>query len=150
MSDGLSGPALSFSQALVAMDARQAGQAGGWTRLAGAGSVVATRRKRRLLLRYDRELVLQGEYWRLITAHVVHLTAWHMSAERRGVALIAGLFGHDYSGCGWLLIALLSALAIDVAFVFWEPQITWYVGLSGFCMARWRLAAASSVAVTSD
>lgn len=131
MSDGLSGPALSFSQRLLQwMPDRR------WRRVVGLlwlGLVLLALpgERGRLLLRYDRELVLQGEYWRLITAHLVHLNTWHMMLNAAGVALIAGLFRHDYSGRGWLLIALLSALAIDVAFVFWEPQIAWYVGLSG-------------------
>lgn len=131
MSDGLSRPALSFSQRLRQwMPDRQGRRVVGllWLGLVllsllGEGG--------RLLLRYEREGILQGEYWRLVTAHLVHLNAWHMMLNASGVALIAVLFKHDYSGRGWLAIALLSALVIDLAFVCWEPQILWYVGLSG-------------------
>ena len=48
-----------------------------------------------------------------------------------GVGLIAGLFSRDYSFRQWLWILLLSLAAIDVGFVFFEPQLDWYVGLSG-------------------
>lgn len=131
MSDGLSGPALSFSQRLLQwMPDRR-----GW-RVVGLlwlGLVLLSMpgEAAQLWLRYDRERVLQGEYWRLLSAHLVHLNAWHMMLNVGGVALIAALFRDDYSWRGWLLIALFSALAIDVAFVGWEPQILWYVGLSG-------------------
>ena len=30
-----------------------------------------------------------------------------------------------------MLIGLLGLVTIDLGFVFWEPQLTWYVGLSG-------------------
>jgi rhomboid family GlyGly-CTERM serine protease len=85
----------------------------------------------RLALRYEREAVLQGEYWRLVTAHLVHGSAQHLLLNAAGLGLIAALFPHDYSWRAWLLIALFSLLAIDAGFVFYEPQLLWYVGLSG-------------------
>jgi rhomboid family GlyGly-CTERM serine protease len=85
----------------------------------------------RLALRYEREAVLQGEYWRLITGHLVHGGTQHLLLNGAGLGLIAALFPQDYSWRAWLLIALFSLLAIDVAFVFYEPQLLWYVGLSG-------------------
>lgn len=131
MSDGLSRPALSFSQRLRQwMPDRPGRQVVGLLWL-GLVLLSLSGEAGRLLLRYEREAVLQGEYWRLITAHLVHLNAWHAVLNGAGVALIAALFRHDYSWRAWLAIALASALAIDLAFVFWEPQIDWYVGLSG-------------------
>lgn len=85
----------------------------------------------RLLLRYEREAVLQGEYWRLFTAHFVHGSWLHLGLNCAGLGLIAALFPHHYSPRQWLLIGLVSLVAIDLGFVFWEPQLTWYVGLSG-------------------
>lgn len=112
----------------------------------------------RLLLRYEREAVLQGEYWRLLTGHLVHGSWLHLWLNCAGVALLVALFPDHYSPRQWLLIALLSLIAIDLGFVFWEPQLGWYVGLSGIlhgalaagAMAWWRhetkrLAAALSV-----
>lgn len=131
MSDGLSGPALSFSQRLLQwMPDRRGWRVVGLVWL-GLVLLSLTGEGGRLWLRYDRALVLQGEYWRLITAHLVHLNTWHMMLNVAGVALIAALFRDDYSWRGWLTVVLFSALAIDVAFVCWEPQILWYVGLSG-------------------
>jgi rhomboid family GlyGly-CTERM serine protease len=85
----------------------------------------------RLALRYEREAVLQGEYWRLVTGHLVHGTPLHLLLNAAGLGLIAALFTDDYSWRAWLLIALFSLIAIDAGFVFWEPQLVWYVGLSG-------------------
>ncbi|MET0532709.1 MAG: rhombosortase [Steroidobacter sp.] len=85
----------------------------------------------RLWLRYEREAVMQGEYWRLITGHLVHGSWLHLCLNGAGLGLIVALFPDHYSVRQWLLIALASLLAIDVGFVFWEPQLQWYVGLSG-------------------
>lgn len=84
-----------------------------------------------LLLRYEREAILQGEYWRLLTGHLVHGSWLHLWLNCAGVGLIVALFPDHYSPRQWLLIALFSLVAIDIGFVLWEPQLSWYVGLSG-------------------
>ena len=85
----------------------------------------------RLALRYERDAVLQGEYWRLLSGHLVHGNWLHLLLNGAGLGLIAALFPREYSLAGWLLIALCSVIAIDAAFVLYEPQLRWYVGLSG-------------------
>jgi rhomboid family GlyGly-CTERM serine protease len=86
----------------------------------------------RLLLRYDRLAVLDAhEYWRLVTGHLVHGSATHMTLNLAGLGLLAALFPRHYSLTGWLGISGLSIAAIDVGFVWYEPQLAWYVGLSG-------------------
>lgn len=85
----------------------------------------------RLALRYERAAVLAGEFWRLVTGHLVHSSAAHLLLNLAGLGLIAGLFPKDYSLGQWLLIAAASLVFIDLGFVFYEPQLQWYVGLSG-------------------
>ena len=85
----------------------------------------------RLVLRYERAAVLAGEFWRLVTGHLVHSSAAHLVLNLAGLGLIAGLFPKDYSLGQWLLIAAASLVLIDLGFVFYEPQLQWYVGLSG-------------------
>jgi len=85
----------------------------------------------RQLLRYERAAVLGGEWWRLLTGHLVHGGLRHLSLNMAGIGLVALLCGRDYSPGHWLLILLASTLAIDLGFVFYQPQLEWYVGLSG-------------------
>jgi rhomboid family GlyGly-CTERM serine protease len=86
----------------------------------------------RELLRYDRAAVLDaGEYWRLVTGHLVHASVTHLALNLAGLGLLAALFPRHYSWGGWLWIAAASTAAIDIGFVWNEPQLTWYVGLSG-------------------
>lgn len=82
-------------------------------------------------LRYEREAILSGEYWRLVSGHFVHGTHQHLILNLAGLALIAALFPRDYTAKEWLWVLLLSLLAIDLGFVFYEPQLRWYVGFSG-------------------
>ena len=85
----------------------------------------------RELLRYERAAVLQGQYWRLLTAHFVHGSGQHLLLNGVGLGLVAALFPREYPVRGWLLILASSIVTIDVGFVFLEPQLQWYVGLSG-------------------
>src|ERR1700745_2647345 len=66
--------------------------------LAGAGG--------RLLLRYDRDAIIDGQWWRLLTAHVVHLDLEHATLNGLGLALLWALFARDYRPRQWLCIAL--------------------------------------------
>jgi rhomboid family GlyGly-CTERM serine protease len=84
------------------------------------------------LLRYEREAVLvKDEYWRLLTGHFVHGDLRHMLLNLAGLGLMPALFPRHYSLFAWLWIAAASIAAIDIGFVWYEPQLDWYVGLSG-------------------
>jgi rhomboid family GlyGly-CTERM serine protease len=85
----------------------------------------------RELLRYERAAVLQGQYWRLLTGHFVHGSGQHLLLNAVGLGLVAALFPREYPVRGWLLILASSIVTIDLGFVFLEPQLQWYVGLSG-------------------
>jgi rhomboid family GlyGly-CTERM serine protease len=89
-------------------------------------------------LRYDRAAVLAGEWWRLLTGHLVHGDLVHLGWNLGGVLLVWWLFGREYTNLQWLLILLVSTAAVDIGFLWLEPQIGWYVGFSGTlhgCMA---------------
>ena len=85
----------------------------------------------RELLRYERTAVLQGQFWRLLTGHLVHGSGQHLLLNAVGLGLIAALFPREYPVRSWLLILASSVVVIDLGFVFLEPQLEWYVGLSG-------------------
>lgn len=82
-------------------------------------------------LQYERGALAAGQFWRLITAHLVHLSTWHAVLNLAALALLVGLFPRSYRPIEWLAIAVASAFAIDLGLWFGDPQIEWYVGLSG-------------------
>ena len=83
------------------------------------------------MLRYEREAVLSGEAWRLLTGHLVHADGSHLLWNILGLALVFALFAREYSPGEWLAVMLASTAAIDLGFLAFEPQLEWYVGLSG-------------------
>jgi len=89
-------------------------------------------------LRYERVAVLGGQAWRLVSGHLVHADAAHLAWNLAGGALVWWLFAAEFSRRGWCLVMLASTAAIDLGFIFFMPQLEWYVGFSGVlhgCMA---------------
>jgi len=85
----------------------------------------------RLLLRYDRTALAAGQWWRLLTAHVVHLDARHALLNDLGLALVWALFARDYSVRQWAAIVLGAITAIDAGLWLCHSTLEWYVGSSG-------------------
>lgn len=83
------------------------------------------------LLRYDRSAIAAGGWWRLLTAHIVHLDAHHLVLNGLGLVLMWSLFAEDYTAVQWLLIVLCGALAISCGLWWLSPAVGWYVGASG-------------------
>jgi len=85
----------------------------------------------RLLLRYDREALAAGQWWRLLTAHVVHLDVRHALLNDLGLALMWALFARDYSVRQWAAVVLGAVVAIDAGLWLCDSTLEWYVGSSG-------------------
>src|SRR5580692_4757955 len=82
-------------------------------------------------LRYDRDALAAGQWWRLLTGHVIHLGYEHAVLDVAGLALLWALFARDYSARGWVLIIGMSILGIDAGLWLLSSTTQWYVGSSG-------------------
>lgn len=111
----------------------------------------------RFALRYERGAIAAGEYWRLFTGHLVHGGWQHTALNLGGVALLAALFRRTYSAGQWCAVAAASLFAIDAGFWWLEPQLRWYVGMSGVlhgvlaagAVAWWRVESRSTALALS-
>jgi rhomboid family GlyGly-CTERM serine protease len=81
--------------------------------------------------RYDGSLIAAGEYWRLITGHLVHLSWGHLWPNLVALLLIAALFDDLFDATDWLVLTGVAAGTIDLGFATIPPRVDWYVGLSG-------------------
>ncbi len=84
------------------------------------------------VLQYQREAILSGELWRLVSGHLVHLNAPHLLMNLLGLWLIWLLFlSRESSGilCFYRLPVLLIGTALTLLAL--NPEVTWYRGLSG-------------------
>lgn len=84
-----------------------------------------------LALRYDRAAIGSGEFFRLVSGHLVHLGPSHYLLNIVGLVLVWYLVGAAFSLAHWVAITASSILAMDSGFWFLMPQLDWYVGLSG-------------------
>jgi rhomboid family GlyGly-CTERM serine protease len=85
----------------------------------------------RRLLSFDREAIAAGQWWRLLSAHFVHLDPSHAALNSLGLVLMWALFARDYSPWRWAAIYCGSAIAVSVGLWYGNPELRWYVGASG-------------------
>lgn len=83
------------------------------------------------LLQYQRNLILQGEVWRLMTCHLVHVNINHGIMNLLAIALIVLVFGSKLTYIGWLSLIAFLGLFISLCLLFFSPDIVWYLGFSG-------------------
>lgn len=83
------------------------------------------------LLEYQQAAILQGEWWRLYSAHLVHLNHWHMLMNLSGFLLCAWFFPDVYDRRLLVLWLLVSPLATSLLMLFLDHASGPYVGLSG-------------------
>lgn len=86
-------------------------------------------------LRYDRELIIAGEWYRLISANFVHLNTVHLLMNILGL-VIALLFFSDYlKSSQWIILIAISTLIVSLGLLWRNSDILYYVGLSGILHA---------------
>jgi rhomboid family GlyGly-CTERM serine protease len=100
--------------------------------LAGPAAVAA--------LRYERAAIAAGQWWRLLSCHLVHFDARHLALNLAGLGLLWWLFVADARPRDWLVVALAAALAVGGGLYLREPGVGWYLGLSGVLHGAWAAA----------
>ncbi|MCW9014207.1 MAG: rhombosortase [Gammaproteobacteria bacterium] len=96
----------------------------------------------RQLLRFDRDLIVQGNVWLLISGHLVHLNWNHFILNMAGILLVVLFFNRYCSQRRWLIFILFSSAFTGLGLFWLNPELTWYVGMSGvlhglFVMGAW-------------
>jgi len=82
-------------------------------------------------LRWDRSAIADGEIWRLVTGHLVHMNWSHFWLNAIGLMLVWLLVGERFSSRSWLGIIAVIIAGTDLGFWFLDSQLQWYVGMSG-------------------
>jgi len=81
-------------------------------------------------LRFQRTLILNGEWWRLVTGHLDHLGWVHFGLNALFLALVLMIFEPLQRIIFTLGVWLSSVIAISLCLLLFSPELIWYVGLS--------------------
>ena len=73
---------------------------------------------------------MAGEWWRLVTGHLVHIDLWHLLLNAVGGIALWVLFRRDFSVRQLIIVCVMAVLAIDLG-LWYFSSLQQYAGLSG-------------------
>lgn len=92
------------------------------------------------LFQYQRSAILEGEYWRAISGHLVHGTWQHWLLNAAGLSLLWAIFPRHLCNRSAALLSLGIALSTSIALLILDPAVNWYLGMSALLhglLAAW-------------
>lgn len=92
-------------------------------------------------LRYDRGAILGGAWWRLFSGNFVHLGWGHLSEDMAGCILLWLLFEDVLPGWQFPALIAVGALGVGAGLLLGDPNLRWYVGISGALNTVWIVGA---------
>jgi len=92
-------------------------------------------------LRYQYDWLSKGEYWRLLSAHWVHVNWMHLILNAAGILLCMAIASPRWSIRQWIIYQLILGFGISILFSLRNPQLEWYAGYSGVLFGVYFLAA---------
>lgn len=84
-----------------------------------------------LLLEFNRDKILQGEYWRLITSNLVHYGFAHVAMNAAAFIIISFTLLRELSLKTYAMLLLICALAVNMGTLVFNPELSFYRGFSG-------------------
>lgn len=81
-------------------------------------------------LEFDRQAILDGQVWRLVTGNLVHWSPEHFYLDV-GAFLLVGWLYEPLSGRRYPWLLLSAGLAVGVGLLLFLPELKTYRGLSG-------------------
>lgn len=92
-------------------------------------------------LRYQYDWLPNGEFWRLLSAHWVHVNWMHLILNVAGLLLCMAITSPRWSIRQWIIYQLILGFGISILFSLRNPQLEWYAGYSGVLFGVYFLAA---------
>lgn len=83
------------------------------------------------LFHFQRDLFIDGEFWRGFTGHFLHTNLNHLLLNLAAVMLLWVLHGHFYTYKNYVTVFIVSAITTTFGIYVYSPEIMQYVGLSG-------------------
>lgn len=80
---------------------------------------------------YQRQLIAEGEIWRIISGHLLHTNGYHLLLNLAALFLLWALHGRFYSIKNYTTLFLFCSITTSGGIYFFDPTLIQYVGLSG-------------------
>jgi len=101
-------------------------------------------------LRFEREAIAAGEWWRLLSCNLVHLGWWHLFQNEMGLLVLLLLCPEPLSAWVWLRRLVLIGLGMGAGLYFFVPSTQWYVGMSGLIHGLFLLGLGRQIVASRD
>jgi rhomboid family GlyGly-CTERM serine protease len=82
-------------------------------------------------LRFESQMIRDGQIWRLVSAHLVHLSWRHCLMNAIALLAICGLYAPVLTPTRLAWWTTASACSVGLGLLWFDPELGWYVGLSG-------------------
>jgi rhomboid family GlyGly-CTERM serine protease len=96
-------------------------------------------------LRYDRGKVLDGQWWRLVTANFIHSSWAHLGLDLSGFVLLWLLFGAILGVRRFWIATVVGSVAVGLGVFLFSPGVFWFDGISGVLHTYWAAGALLAV-----
>lgn len=83
------------------------------------------------ILAFQADSIRGGQVWRLLSCHFVHLGTNHYLLNIVGFLILSVAFREDITPREEIISLLLSCLSVSAGLYCFNPEMAWYVGLSG-------------------
>jgi len=83
------------------------------------------------LLCYENTVLQTGEWWRLLSGHLIHLSWTHLILNLASLWILAITLFQNEKSLTLLLYIFMLATGISFGLLTFSPDIAWYVGMSG-------------------
>lgn len=83
-------------------------------------------------LQFNRPAILNGEWWRLITGHLMHANHWHLLMNLGAFAVLLAIHGMHLTLLRLLVLFIGGSLLTGLALLWLSPNTMIYTGLSGW------------------
>ena len=80
---------------------------------------------------FHREMINQGELWRIFTGHLLHTNGYHLLLNLSALVLLWALHGQFYTIKNYSALFLFCSFSTSVGVFFDDVSLIQYVGLSG-------------------
>ena len=84
-----------------------------------------------MLWDYSRPAISDGQVWRVLSGHFVHLNSTHLAMNALGLMAIVSVWGSALGGARPLWLSIGISLGLSLSLWWSEPQLQHYAGASG-------------------